>query len=209
MATIQEIVENNRELEWKKQGVPDACIAHSRLSGMDPRDVRAMQEFSSRGFLIVVRCPKTTARAWHGILPPKRWATKAKTGTSGVVIGNGEPAQVSDYDLMSIWRNKGPGLEKVFTSAANGAVRGKWLPEACAIVVSLNRLLVSRIQHGCQDDFQSEKNPGVKPNDHFASFHKGHAAHHASPAECRALYEKNGIHWPYREDGSYIRPKGA
>ena len=204
MATIQDIVENNRESEWKKQGVPDACIAHSRLSGMDARDVRAMQEFSSRGFLIVVRCPKTTARAWHGILPPKRWATKAKTGTSGVVMEKGEPIQVSDYDLMSIWRSKANGFEKVFVSAANGAVRGRWLPEAQAIVVKLNKLLVSRIQHGCQDDFNNPKNPGVKPTDHFASFCLGHADHHASPGECQALYKTNGLHWPYREDGSYI-----
>ncbi len=203
MATIQEIVEANREIEWKRQGVPDACIAHSRVSGMDPRDVRAMQEFSSRGLLIFVRCPKTTARAWHGILPPKRWATKAKTGSSGVVICPGEPAQVSDYDLMSIWRAKGPKFEKVFTSAADGAVRGPWLPEAHAIVVDLNKLLVSRIQHGCQDDFKSDKNPGVKPTDHFASFCLGHIAHQSSPAECAALYKKHGLHWPYRTDGSF------
>ena len=207
MATIQEIVEANREMEWKKQGVPDACIAHSRLSGMDPRDVRAMQEFSSRGFLIVVRCPKTTARAWHGKVPPKRWASKAKTGSSGVIVAPGEPFQVSDYDLMSIWRSTGRGFEKVFTSAANGAVRGKWLPEATAIVVSLNNLLVSRIQHGCQDDFENIQNPGVKAADHFASFCLGHADHQASPAECRDFYKTHGLHWPYREDGSYILPK--
>jgi hypothetical protein len=202
--SLQDRTEYQREQEWKAAGVSDDDIRFSRVSGMDARDVRALREFAGRGFLIMVRCPKVEARAWHGIVPPKPWATKQKTGTSGVVVTDKGRMFVSDYDLMSVWRGTTNGYQKVFVSAANGAVRGKWAPEAMAIIVALNYLLVSRIQHGCQDDFQSIKNPGVKPTDHFAVFCSGAVRHLQDPNACAAFYASNNLSWPYSPNGNFI-----
>ena len=257
-STIQESIEFQREQEWRAAGVPEGDIAASRQTGMDARDIKTFRDFSSRGFLFVVRCPKTTARAMHGLFRPKVMAVKQKTGTSGVVVvdhqaeiyktgdelaaaerqlmrGENETGRnaarfeivniqarletarrqqksqkgktfVSDYDLMSVWKASGAGWQKLFMSAAHGAARGKWPPDARDLVQSLNQLLVSRIQHGCQDDYQSAGNPGVKGADHFALFMGGLARHLASRAECKAAYERNDLDWVYADDGSYNGP---
>jgi len=81
--STQEQMEYRRENEWRRAGVSEMDIAFSRLSGMDARDVQTFREISSQyGLLIVVRCPKVAARAWHGLVPPKPWAMKQKTGTN-------------------------------------------------------------------------------------------------------------------------------
>ncbi|HRD66404.1 MAG TPA: hypothetical protein PKY50_09640 [Candidatus Competibacter sp.] len=202
--STQEQMEYRRENEWRRAGVSEMDIAFSRLSGMDARDVQTFREISSQyGLLIVVRCPKVAARAWHGLVPPKPWAMKQKTGTSGLAVGESGEIRVSDYDLMSIWRKGADGFEKLFMSAAGGAPRGRWTQEAQVLAVELNRRLVSRIQHGCQDDFESPKNPGVKSSDHFAAFRLGQAVHLADPSLCARYYAQAGLHWPYDADGHF------
>jgi hypothetical protein len=207
--TFADLVGESRERVWAEAGVPKVDIEFSRLTGMDARDVRALREFSSRGLLVIVRCPNREARVFHGVFPPKHSAVKAKTGTSGTVDGPHGGVLVSDYDLMSVWRTGGEGPTKVFVSAANGAARGPWLPEARAIVVAMNQLLVSRIQHGCNDDWQSAANPGIKPDSRFAVFRDGSTRFLPSRAACRDYYAGNGLSWPYDDDGRYNGPKLA
>lgn len=202
--TIQQSMESKKEQEWRDEGVPEADIQFSRLSAIDARDVFTFREFSRRGLVIVVRCPKLTARPWHGLLPPKTWATKQKTGTSGVVVNPKGQMMVSDYDLMCIWRLGPGGLQKVFISAADGAPRGKWTAEAAALIRDMNQYLISKVQHGCQDDFQSPKNPGVKGEDHFAAFHGGNADHLGNPSACAMFYGRNNMTWPYSPEGKYM-----
>jgi hypothetical protein len=213
---IQEAMEWQRETEALYVGVPQRDITLSRLCGIDARDVRTFREFSAKGFLIVVRCPKVAARAWHGLIPPKPKSLGGKTGESGVIaeqtykLPSGEtvtekiPMRVSDYDLMSIWRQGGTGWRKVVASAANGADRGSYPPEATAIIKELNRTLVSRIQHGCQDDYCSSKNPGVKMADHFATFCQGVGEYSANPTVCKSFYERNRLAWFYGPTGVYL-----
>jgi len=209
MGTIQELFEDQREQEWRQARVPEQDILFSRRSGIDARDVGTLRTFSARRLLIVVRNPKVTARAWHGVLPPKNIATKAKTGSSGVVVTSGNRLLVSDYDLMSVWRMHASPPQKVFISAADGASRGKWSQEAVALVVELNGRLVSKIQHGCQDDYHSANNPGVKASDHFSAFHAGLAVHLPGPGACAAFYGDQGISWPYDQAGKYKGPIAA
>ena len=206
MATLQELFEGQREEEWRQAKVPEQDILFSRRSGIDARDVGTLRAFSVKPLLIVVRNPKVTARAWHGVLPPKNIATKAKTGSSGVVVTADNRIFVSDYDLMSVWRTHAKPARKVFISAADGASRGKWSQEAVALVVELNGRLVSKIQHGCQDDYQSAKNPGVNSSDHFSAFHAGLATHLPGPSACAAFYVQQGIAWPYDPSGKYSGP---
>ncbi len=202
-ATIQDLVEYNREAEWRRLGVPERDILFSRESGIDGRDVQAFREVTGKGFLLVVRCPKTTARAWHGNLPPKPMAVKSKTGTSGVVVVR-DRMYVSDYDLMSAWRRNGAGFEKIFMSAAGGADRGQWSPQAQALARDLNKRLASPIQHGCQDDYLSPSNRGVKPDDSFAAFRLGLAECLRDPSACARYYTTNGLRWPYDSTGKLV-----
>lgn len=201
---IQEAMELRREEEALRAGVPQRDIELSRRCGIDAMDVRVFREFSGNGFLFVVRCPKITARAWHGLVPPKPISVKEKTGSSGVAVPEPGNMHVSDYDLMSIWRHGGSGWRKVVVSAANGAARGPYSAEGTAILKELNRNLVSRIQHGCQDDFCSPANPGVKMSDHFAAFCNGNAEYFPNAVLCKAFYDRKGLLWLYSLSGTYL-----
>ena len=98
---------------------------------------------------------------------------------------------------MSIWRRHGNHSEKIFASAAAGAKRGPMLSEARSVIVEMNKHLVSRIQHGCQDDFLSPDNPGVKPLDHFVGFDAGAAEYLKAPPDCAQYYARRDMKWPY------------
>ena len=76
-------------------------------------------------------------------------------------------------------------------------------------MVELNGRLVSKIQHGCQDDYHSAKNPGVKSSDHFSAFQVGLATHLPGPSACAAFYVERGISWPYDPSGKYSGPTVA
>ena len=202
--TLQEELEYQHEQAARRLGVPDSDIKFSRLSGIDARDVKVFRELTHQGFLIVVRCPKVAARAWHGHFPPKNIGVKAKTGASGVVVTDKGKLYVSDYDLMSAWKIVGSSFTKIFMSAPAGAARGRWGPEARDFVLRLNQRLVSRIQHGCQDDYHSPNNPGVKAEDHFAAFERGQSHHLVNPDECARYYRLRRLTWPYNPAGRYL-----
>jgi len=201
--TIQELLEYKREEEWRREGVPERDIEFSRLSGMDGRDVRAFRQFTTGGLLIVVRCPKVTARPHHGVFRPKTKATEQKTGSSGLAVTKGR-IFVSDYDLMSVWQNSSRGFVKIFISAGGGASRGRYTQQARELIAEMNKHLVSRLQHGCQDDYDSPKNPGVKAGDHFAAYLAGAAEHLVDMYECERYYRKLGLPWLYDNAGKYV-----
>jgi hypothetical protein len=214
--TIQERMAHQREQEWRRAGVGESDIEFSRLSGMDARDVTTLRHVSRGGFLIVIRCPKHNARVWHGLLPAKPWAVKDKTGSSGVVVVEPDKdrpdlkkpflgdAFVSDYDVMSIWKPGEKRLQKLFASEANGRSSGPLSQEASEFVRQLNKRLVTRIQHGAQDDYNSPHNPGVNSTSNFAAFRLGIAEHLANPTECKAFYQRLGLAWPYDEAGKHL-----
>ncbi|MFO0888393.1 MAG: hypothetical protein U0790_04505 [Isosphaeraceae bacterium] len=210
MATIQELWEHNREERWRREGVRDDDLRFSRISGMNPSDVSVFRDASQTGGLVVVvRCPKVTARPWHGLIPPKPMSLKQKTGTSGVAVSAAGKLYVSDYDLMCVWKRDGTALKKVFVSSVVGSRHVGFSREAEALLRGLNRELISRLQHGCQDDYHSTKNPGVKSDDHFAAFSNGVAEHLANPRECAFFYSSHGMSWPYDLEGKYAGPTSA
>ncbi len=228
--SIQEILEAKAEEEWRRQGVPEQDIKFSRLSGMDAGDIRGFREFTARhpGYLIMVRCPKLTARPHYGTFQPKpgyaakdRFGNPAKSGTSGLLVYHGEVELpdgtkidreklfVSDYDLMSVWERNVTGFEKVVVSAKDGRKKGPLSPDATLIIRALNGCMESRcrIQHGCQDDWNSPENPGVKPGDHFAAFNVGAARHFDSPSGLGYYYYDLHLPFPYRGNGQYDASK--
>ena len=206
--TLQENLEAQRELEWRQHGVPESDILFSRNSGMDGRDIRAMRDYSQRGYIIVVRCPNPAARGWHGLLPAKNAATSANSGTWGVAMDKRGRMMVSDYDLMSVWRITTSGAEKIFISAAGGQKRGAYSPQAQSFLLEMNRLLVTKFQHGCQDDFRNAANRGVKPGDRFAAFAYGQATFLPNPIGLKCYYALHRLDWPYDSLGR-LRELGA
>lgn len=227
--TLHDELAHQREMQWEREGVASADIALARTTGIDARDIDVLRRCSRQGWLLVVRCPKPGAYAYHGLFPPKKFDVLTKSGPSGLVVATttkselrrqpplspqdlqalqaqryanaSGPIMVSDYDLMCIWQIARDGWRKLPVSAPGGRARGPYSPEATALLRRLNMELVSRLQHGCQDDFLSPSNPGVKPGDHFAAFHSGRVEVLAHPQACAQFYQRMGLPWPYDAGG--------
>ncbi|WP_237216739.1 hypothetical protein [Falsiroseomonas oryziterrae] len=214
MITIGEMMAHARDVEARRAGVSEADIALGRKAGMLPADVAALRAFTAGapGWCIVVRCPKAASYAWQGLLPAKIGAVSKKTGDSGVVsvhklrrapggapmFRDGEPmidasVYVSDYDLMGVWQFWKGSWQRLRIAAAGGAKRGSYGAEAAEMLRRLNRTLVTKIQHGCQDDWVSSDNRGVKPDDPFAGFVRGEAMFLDGAAACRGFYASRGL----------------
>jgi hypothetical protein len=196
-----------KENEAKAAGADGLDLRLSAESGMDARDIMFLRRFTrERGLMIIFRCPKRSARAFHGTLPAKTFATKAKSNAeTGTVLGHGGHLMVSDYDMMSVWRHEGTGWRKIHVSALEpGAPRGRWSEEARELVRAMNQHLITRLQHGCQDDFHDAgKNPGVKMADHFLAIRAGDGVYLPTPIYCENFYAAHALYWPYLSNGSH------
>ena len=222
--SIQDILEAKAEEDWRRAGVEEADIDFSRLTGMDAGDIRGFRKFTGQhpGYLIVVRCPKATARPHHRAFRPKPgFASSAKSGTSGLLVfrkdlGRGDGSTqtrlfVSDYDLMCVWRRGPSHWERIKVTAAGGMKRGKFSDDATRTIRELNWNMESksRIMHGCQDDWTSPDNPGVKPGDRFAAFETGQTHYFDSPSKLGYYYRGLHLPWPYDGKGKHIPAKVA
>jgi hypothetical protein len=202
--------------------IPMATILIAMDAGMAAHDVAFLCRYSKgAGFVIVIRCPKQAAFAYQGVLPGKPGAWyDVKSGADGIAHRGGQQA-VSDYDLMSFWEVAGGALRKIVIGAASwdgvptGAKTGAYSPKATRILREMNKHLKSRIQHGCQGDFASPNNPGVKDSDRFIAFKLGQPIYMQGRLECRNFYLMHGLPWLYSDarngDGvyPYIGPIGT
>ena len=214
MITLGELMAHARDVEARSAGIAQEDIGTARKAGMLPADVAALRAFTATepGWCIVVRCPKPATYAWQGLLPAKIGAIAKKSGESGVVslqklrrtpegaplFRGGAPlidaaVYVSDYDLMGVWRWWKGAWQRVRIAAAGGAKRGAYGSEAAELLRRLNRTLTTKIQHGCQDDWASPENRGVKADDGFAGFLRGEAGFLDGAAACRSYYATNGL----------------
>jgi len=214
MITLGELMAHARDVEARAAGIDAADIALARKAGMLPADVAAFRAFTSAapGWCIVVRCPKPATYAWQGLLPAKIGAIGKKSGESGVVsihklrrnpdgaplFRDGEPmidaaVYVSDYDLMGVWHAWQDGWQRFRITAAGGVKRGSYGNAAAEMLRRLNRTLTTKIQHGCQDDWISAENRGVKADDGFAGFRRGEGLFLDGAASCRSYYVQNGL----------------
>jgi hypothetical protein len=196
----------NKEQQARGAGTDGLDLRLMTESGVDARDIMNVRRFTTeRKLLIIFRCPKPWARAFHGTLPSKTFATKEKTNQTGTVLSKHGIMMVSDYDMMSVWRFNGTGYSKIYISALeHGAPRGKWSPEARQLVRDMNDFLISKLQHGCQDDFlNAEKNPGVKMADHFLAIRMGDGVYLRDPNYCENFYKNHALNWPYLSNGKH------
>lgn len=189
------------------------AVSMSRKSGFDPEDIITFMHYSEAWRAVIIsRCPKVIARGLHMLMPAKPFWIKDKTNNKGYV-SNGGIDYVSDYDLMTVaLRNKDSGrAEKICFSwrdnieptkghLPSGAPRGDFSPLAMTMIDTINKKLHSKIQHGCQDDYHSTHNPGLKHNESFLAFDCGEVKFLSTPVECEAYYTNIGLHWPYSGD---------
>lgn len=204
--SIGERLADQRESAAARAGATAEDIRIARLTGFDPQDVMTIRTLcAARAVLLVFRCPNLAARSLHGLLPAKIAAISAKTGSSGAVQAENGLLMVSDYDIMGCWRLEGAGFRRIpITAIAPGAKYGAWSPEARDLVRALNRQLLTKIQHGAQDDWtDAEKNRGVKPDDGFLAFRLGVAQPISGAAALEGFYRHNRLSWPYLPNGRH------
>lgn len=180
-------------------------------SGFDPRDVHTIRAYSeTKSLLLIFRCPKASARPWHGEYSPKAGEVATKSDASGRAAHKGR-IYVSDYDLMSVWRVSGPisgrSYQKIFVTALQrGAKSGPWSAKARHTVGPfMTAQLVSPVQHGAQDDWASASNRGMNANDRFLAFEVGQAWYLPSSADCERVYRTRALRWPYSPRAAPIR----
>jgi hypothetical protein len=201
-------------------GLSSQTILMAMDAGMNPHDVAFLCRYTKGcKFLIVIRAPRQAAFAYQGHLQPKPGAWyDVKSGADGIVHRDGKQA-VSDYDMMSFWEHEGTGLRKIVIGAATwdgvatGAKVGAFTGKATNIVREMNKILRAKIQHGCQDDFASPSNPGVKDADRFIAFKFGEAVYLPNRPACRNFYLAHGLPWLYSDTEvggkyAYIGPIG-
>jgi hypothetical protein len=204
--SIGDILADQREVAAVRAGASPSDIRYARDSGFDPQDVMTIRQITAaRAVLLVFRCPNLAARSLHGLLPAKTAVTTAKSGTSGAVTSPGGLLMVSDYDIMSCWRQENAGFRKIpITATTPGAKYGAWLPEAREVVRELNRSLVTKIQHGAQDDWlDAERNRGLKTEDLYLAFRMGVPELLTGPAALERFYKHDRLFWPYLPNGKH------
>ena len=204
--SIGEILADQREVAARAAGASGKDIRYARLSGFDPQDVMTLrQATAARTVLIVFRCPNLAARSLHGLFPAKTAVTEVKSGTSGAVMGAHGRMMVSDYDIMSCWRQDGAGFRKIpITAVTPGAKYGAWLPGARDLVREMNRNLLTKIQHGAQDDWlDAARNRGVKMEDLYLAFRLGVPELLEGPEGLEHFYKQNKLFWPYLPTGKH------
>lgn len=216
--SMADLMVANRLRDAAHHGVSTADVLFARKTDLGPEDVRVFRELTrTYKLLIVLRCPKRGAVAFHGVFRPKRRVdghdkagNLVKSGASGIGVhpdtGN---IFISDYDMMSLWAHGGHGYRKLFASALElHAETGPWSKEAMAVVRLLNGALLSPLQHGAQDDFTpaaGHMHPGVTPETRFCAFREGETAYMEGMDACAAFYRQWGLHWPYDTAGHFTR----
>lgn len=214
-ASIAELGVFRRLSDAGHSRLPPQDIAFAQRSDIDPADVGCFRDATRQyGLIVIVRCPKRGAVAWHGTFDPKRCedghdidGNPVKSGVSGIGVhperGN---VFISDYDMMSMWRRiQGAGFRKVMAKDIDEG------GEVQIFTDWMNGKLRSPLQHGAQDDFvppEGKGHPNVAADCRCAAFIEGTAVYLHDRRSVRSFYEQHRLEpWPYDQAGVYIRPE--
>jgi hypothetical protein len=208
-ASIAESQILRREQLALRQGANMGDLLASRTTGFDACDVLQLRLLTHEmPVLLVFRCPKLAARGLHGIAPAKMARIKQKTGPFGGLFDEHGRLYVSDYDLMCVYRLDPVGRGKPAKLMASGIdptkPRSPLSREASDLFRRINRRLVTKLQHGAQDDWASPENKGVNlTTSRFAAVQLGQFLPLGDGYQTKVFYDSNGLDWPYAGDGSY------
>lgn len=131
--------------------------ALSGYTGFVAQDIDAISAFCvQRELLIIFRCPDFNANSYvtevkGGSYWMKPSHIKKKTGAHGLLLFGGR-AYVSDYDLMCVHRlNRKTGSYEAVPLTWDGKSNKTAAEEE--IIGTLNRRLIFKLQHGCNDNY--------------------------------------------------------
>jgi hypothetical protein len=215
-ASIGEIQAHRREQLARRQGATSTDLEASRETGFDSCDVVQLRLLTLElPCLLVFRCPKLASRWLHGVAPAKTWRLsdlELKSGPSGGLVHEGR-VYVSDYDLMCVYRVDPSGRDKPTKVMASGIdasnPRSPLSREASELFRLVNRRLVTKLQHGAQDDWASPDNPGVDlAAGRFAAVWRGVFRPLRNGHDARAFYAEHGLDWPYDHAGRHRAARG-
>lgn len=155
--------------------------ALSGYTGFVAQDIDAVSAFClQRDLLIIFRCPDFNANSYvaevkDGSHKMKPSHIKKKTGEHGLLFFGGR-AYVSDYDLMCVHRlDRKTGSYEAVPLTWDGKSNKTAAEEE--IIGALNRRLIFKLQHGCNDSYVVKsadgsamlpKNPNI--GDEFLAF---------------------------------------
>jgi len=138
--------------------------ALSGYTGFVAQDIDAISAFcAQRELLIIFRCPDFNANCYvaevkEGSHQMKPSHIKKKTGEHGLLFFGGR-AYVSDYDLMCVHRlNRKTGSYEAVPLTWDGKSTKTAAEEE--IIGTLNRRLIFKLQHGCNDNYVVESADG-------------------------------------------------
>ena len=183
----------------ENRGFSPQVTSLAAFTGLIGKDIDTFQRFSvSHELLIIIRQPGWEANAYaKEILEheyyPKPAAVKMKTGSDSTVKYLGQ-VYVSDTDLMCIYRlNKTTGRYTTIELKWDSK-RAKTIEEE-KYIGALNGLLISNIQHGCNDDYlESGKPRNVEIGYDFLAFDCG-KIQCIDFKDLRAYYNEKGLKW--------------
>lgn len=131
--------------------------AFAQYTGFVAQDIDAISAFcAQKDLLIVFRCPDFNANSYvkevkDGRFLVKPSHVKQKTGDHGVLVLGGR-AYVSDYDLMCVHRlERKTSTYEAIPLSWNGKSNKTAAEEE--IIGALNRRLIFKLQHGCNDNY--------------------------------------------------------
>lgn len=177
----------------------------SDITGFVAQDIDVISRFcASKRLLIVSRCPNIYAKKYikevkSGEFQMKPGYIRKKTGSYGILRWGGR-GYVSDYDLMCVHRLG----EKLGTYVALDMTwdgKGTMSLIEQEIIGSLNKQLVFKIQHGCNDSYVRRWADGSKPEpkvkdigDEFIVFRNNEAWHVTGKFNLRTkVYDRYGL----------------
>lgn len=146
----------------------------AKYTGFVARDIDAISAFcAQKDLLIIFRCPDFNANSYveevkDGSHRMKPSHIKKKTGAHGTLDWGGQ-FYVSDYDLMCVHRlDRKTGTYTAVPLTWDGKSTKTAAEEE--ILGALNRRLIFKLQHGCNDNYVAKsadgrstrpKNPGI------------------------------------------------
>ena len=153
------------------QGLPENRFASPRArelsayTGFVAQDIDTISAFCARkDLLIVFRCPDFNANGYVAEVKDRRYSMKPshikkKTGALGVLHWGGK-AYVSDYDLLCVHRlDRRTGRYESVPLTWDGKSGMSAAEEE--IIGGLNRRLIFKLQHGCNDNYVVKAGDGT------------------------------------------------
>lgn len=160
MASLDKVGDSLRR---SAQALPENRFASPRAqelatyTGFVGQDIDTVSAFCAhKDLLMIFRCPDFNANSYVKEVKDRRYRMKPshikkKTGDHGVLHWGGK-AYVSDYDLMCVHRlDRRSGRYEAVPLTWDGKSNKSGAEEE--IIGALNRRLIFKLQHGCNDNY--------------------------------------------------------